>query len=62
MSFLIKELCGLQFCKLKWIKISFVREFHDTLNPLLEIIGDTLGYHRRGSGITTLYVASLVFL
>lgn len=48
MSFLIKVLCGLQFCKLKWIEISFLREFHDTLSPLLEIIGDTLGFHRPG--------------
>lgn len=48
MSFLIKMQHGLQFCKLKWIKISLAREFHDTLRPLLEIIGDTLGYHRPG--------------
>lgn len=62
MSFLIKVLHGLQFCKLKWIKISFVREFHDTLNSHLEIIGDTLGYHRPISGITTLYASLLVCL
>lgn len=62
MSFLIKVLHGLQFCKLKWIKIGFVREFHDTLNPHLEIIGDTLGYHRPISGITTLYASLLVCL
>lgn len=62
MSFLIKVLCGLQFCKLKWIKTSFCQRISWHPQPPPGNNWRHPGVSQTGSEITTFYVASLVLL